>query len=127
MKADAGRKYRAYPTGDQDEVLTGWGHTARALWNVASEQRVYVWDQRRYTLRSVEQCRHLTAARAADPASAGPGVRQLLGLGASGPVSGAEEARASPVGPVSRAGGRGPQAEPQVGRGASAETRLAAV
>lgn len=64
VKADAGRKYRAYPTGDQDEVLTGWGHTARALWNVALEQRVYLWDQRRYTLRSVEQCRHLTAARA---------------------------------------------------------------
>ncbi|MFZ3498150.1 RNA-guided endonuclease InsQ/TnpB family protein [Streptomyces sp. 5.8] len=64
MKADLGRKYRAYPTEDQGEVLTSWGHTARALWNVALEQRVYLWVQRRYTLRSVEQCRHLTAARA---------------------------------------------------------------
>ncbi|WSK20297.1 transposase [Streptomyces sp. NBC_01298] len=63
MKADAGRKYRAYPTGDQDQVLTGWGHTVRALWNVALEQRVYLWEQRAYTLRSAEQCRHLTAAR----------------------------------------------------------------
>ncbi|MCX5607413.1 RNA-guided endonuclease TnpB family protein [Streptomyces sp. NBC_00047] len=64
VKADAGRNYRAYPTEDQDRVLTGWGHTARALWNVALEQRVYLWEQRRYTLRSVEQCKHLTAARA---------------------------------------------------------------
>lgn len=59
-----GRKYRAYPIGDQDQILTGWGHTARALWNVALEQRVYLWEQRRYTLRSAEQCRYLTAARA---------------------------------------------------------------
>nr|WP_239516435.1 MULTISPECIES: transposase [unclassified Streptomyces] len=64
MKADAGRKYRAYPTAVQDEVLSGWGHTARALWNVALEQRVYLWEQRRYTLRSTEQCKQLTAARA---------------------------------------------------------------
>ncbi|MFB6822596.1 RNA-guided endonuclease InsQ/TnpB family protein [Streptomyces virginiae] len=64
VKADMGRKYRAYPTGDQDQILAGWGHTARALWNVALEQRVYLWEQRRYTLRSAEQCRHLTAARA---------------------------------------------------------------
>ncbi|MEV7519214.1 transposase [Streptomyces sp. NPDC091371] len=63
MKADAGRKYRAYPTGDQGQVLTGWGHTARALWNVALEQRVYLWEQRRYSLRSGEQCKQLTAAR----------------------------------------------------------------
>ncbi|MFD6887818.1 RNA-guided endonuclease InsQ/TnpB family protein [Streptomyces sp. NPDC059957] len=63
MKADMGRRYRAYPTGDQDEVLTGWGHTARALWNVALEQRVYLWEQRRYSLRAVEQSRYLTSAR----------------------------------------------------------------
>ncbi|MFE1805535.1 helix-turn-helix domain-containing protein [Streptomyces sp. NPDC059533] len=47
VKADAGRKYRAYPTEVQDQVLTRWGHTARALWNVALEQRVYLWEQRR--------------------------------------------------------------------------------
>ncbi|MGR4879253.1 RNA-guided endonuclease InsQ/TnpB family protein [Streptomyces sp. LARHCF249] len=58
-----GRKYRAYPPCEQDQVLARWGHTARALWNVALEQRVYLWEQRRYTLRSVEQCRFLTAAR----------------------------------------------------------------
>ncbi|MCX5378044.1 transposase [Streptomyces sp. NBC_00091] len=64
MKADMGRRYRAYPTTVQDQVLTRWGHTARALWNVALEQRVYLWEQRRYTLRSAEQCKYLTAARA---------------------------------------------------------------
>ncbi|WP_329376297.1 transposase [Streptomyces sp. NBC_01351] len=64
MKADAGRRYRAYPTVVQDQVLAGWGHTARALWNVALEQRMYLWEQRRYTLRSVEQCKYLTTARA---------------------------------------------------------------
>ncbi|MFZ3500497.1 RNA-guided endonuclease InsQ/TnpB family protein [Streptomyces sp. 5.8] len=63
MKADAGRKYRAYPTEAQDAVLTRWGHTARALWNAALEQRVYLWQQRRYTLRSAEQCKQLTIAR----------------------------------------------------------------
>lgn len=63
VKADMGRKYRAYPTEDQDTVLTGWGHTGRALWNMALEQRVYAWEQRRYTLRSGEQCGYLTAAR----------------------------------------------------------------
>lgn len=64
MKADTGRKYRAYPTKDQDQILTRWAHTARALWNVALEQRTYLWQQRRYTLRSAEQCGYLTAARA---------------------------------------------------------------
>lgn len=58
-----GRKYRAYPTENQDEVLTRWGHTARALWNVALEQRVYLWEQRRYSLRAVEQSKWLTSAR----------------------------------------------------------------
>lgn len=59
-----GRKYRAYPTEDQEPILTGWGHTARALWNVALEQRVYLYQQRGYTLRFAEQCKHLTTARA---------------------------------------------------------------
>lgn len=64
MKADIGRKYRAYPTGHQEAILTGWGHTGRALWNVALKQRVYLWEQRGYTLRAAEQCKHLTTARA---------------------------------------------------------------
>lgn len=58
-----GRKYRAYPTEDQDRILTTWGHTARALWNVALEQRVYLWEQRRHSLRAVEQSKCLTSAR----------------------------------------------------------------
>lgn len=86
VKADAGRKYRAYPTEVQDEVLTGWGHTVRALWNLALEQRVYLWAQRRYTLRSAEQCKQLTAARAELdwlgelPAQAGQQVLRSLDL-----------------------------------------------
>src|SRR5260221_9092009 len=80
MQADSGRKYRLYPTADQAEVLTRWGHTCRALWNVALEQREFMWAQRRPgpgqaprdgggrhqgdRLRAVEQCAHLTRARA---------------------------------------------------------------
>ncbi|MET9071005.1 transposase [Streptomyces sp. NPDC004232] len=64
MKADTGRKYRLYPTHGQEDVLTKWGHTARALWNLALEQRQHVYKQRGVTLRAVEQCLHLTAARA---------------------------------------------------------------
>ncbi|GGR39661.1 RNA-guided endonuclease InsQ/TnpB family protein [Streptomyces netropsis] len=64
MKADAGRRYRLYPTVDQEQVLAAWGHTVRALWNVALEQRVHVYEQHRRTLRAMEQCRYLTEARA---------------------------------------------------------------
>ena len=64
MQADAGRKYRLYPTAEQAERLTAWGHTCRAIWNVALEQRRFVWEQRRRTIRAAEQCAHLTQARA---------------------------------------------------------------
>ncbi|MGW8886764.1 RNA-guided endonuclease InsQ/TnpB family protein [Streptomyces sp. NPDC055749] len=64
MKADMGRRYRLYPTIVQEQVLTRWGHTARALWNVALAQRVHVYEQRGHTVRAVEQCRYLTEARA---------------------------------------------------------------
>ncbi len=59
-----GRRYRLYPTSVQERVLTGWGHTARTLWNVALAQRVHVYEQRGRTVRAVEQCRYLTQARA---------------------------------------------------------------
>ncbi|MFI1332464.1 RNA-guided endonuclease InsQ/TnpB family protein [Streptomyces sp. NPDC020845] len=59
-----GRRYRLYPTRDQERALTEWGHTCRALWNMALEQRVYLWEQRRHTMRAVEQCRELTVGRA---------------------------------------------------------------
>ncbi|WP_327428181.1 RNA-guided endonuclease InsQ/TnpB family protein [Streptomyces sp. NBC_01236] len=81
-----GRKYRLYPTTAHEKVLTEWGHSARALWNLALEQRQYVYRQRRVTLRSVEQCLHLTAARSeidwlADlPATAGQQVLRHLDL-----------------------------------------------
>ncbi|WP_316776524.1 helix-turn-helix domain-containing protein [Streptomyces sasae] len=52
MKADRGRKYRLYPTPGQEEVLTAWGHSARALWNVALERRQYAHKQRGVALRS---------------------------------------------------------------------------
>lgn len=58
-----GRKYRAYPTEAQEQVLARWGHTARALWNIALEQRIYAYRQRGYTLRATEQCRHLAVGR----------------------------------------------------------------
>ena len=61
--ADAGRKYRLRPTPQQAERLTEWGHTCRAVWNVALEQRLYVYKQRRKYLSADEQCRYLTAAR----------------------------------------------------------------
>jgi putative transposase len=64
MKADAGRRYRLYPTLGQAERLTGWGHTCRAVWNVALSQRQFVYAQRGVTLRASRQCRQLTEARA---------------------------------------------------------------
>jgi putative transposase len=64
MKADAGRRYRLYPTPEQAERLTAWGHTCRAIWNVALAQRQFLYAQRGVTLRATEQCRQLTEARA---------------------------------------------------------------
>jgi putative transposase len=64
MKADAGRRYRLYPTPRQAERLAGWGHTCRAVWNIALAQRRFVYTQRGITLRAARQCRHLTEARA---------------------------------------------------------------
>lgn len=40
-----------------------WGHTCRAVWNVALAQRQFAWNQRRVALRAVDQGRHLTQAR----------------------------------------------------------------
>jgi putative transposase len=62
-KADAGRRYRAYPTPEQAGRLTGWGHSCRTVWNLALEQRQYLYRHRGYTLRTVEQCAQLTQAR----------------------------------------------------------------
>ena len=62
-KANTGRRYRAYPTPEQAERLTEWGHTCRALWNLALEQRQYLYHHRGVTLRAMEQCGQLTQAR----------------------------------------------------------------
>ena len=64
MHGDTGRRYRAYPTRGQAGRLTGWGHSCRAVWNLALEQRRFAWRQRGRTVWSAEQCRHLTGARA---------------------------------------------------------------
>jgi putative transposase len=62
-QADAGRRYRAYPTPEQADRLTEWGHTCRAVWNLALEQRQHLYRHRGMTLRAVEQCAQLTQAR----------------------------------------------------------------
>jgi putative transposase len=64
MNADLGRRYRAYPIPEQAARLTGWGHTCRAVWNLALAQRQFAWRQRGVTIRAVRQCRNLTEARA---------------------------------------------------------------
>jgi putative transposase len=63
VRANAGRRYRAYPTHEQAERLTAWSHTCRAVWNLALEQRQYLYRHRGVTLRAVEQCAQLTQAR----------------------------------------------------------------
>jgi putative transposase len=64
MQADMARRYRLYPDLRHTERLTPWGHACRAIWNLALEQRRFAWQQRRHTMRAVEQCAHLTQARA---------------------------------------------------------------
>ena len=63
VKADTGRRYRLYPTEEQAERLTSWGHTCRWLYNVALEQRQFAWRQRKTTLAVAAQCASLTEAR----------------------------------------------------------------
>jgi putative transposase len=67
VKANAGRRYRAYPTPDQAERLAGWGHACRAVWNLALEQRQYLYRHRGVTLRANTQGIQLTRARAELP------------------------------------------------------------
>jgi len=64
VKADAGRRYRAYPTLEQAGRLTEWGHSCRAVWNLALAQRDHIYRHRGVTLRANAQCVHLTRARA---------------------------------------------------------------
>jgi putative transposase len=62
-KADAGRRYRAYPTPEQAGRLTEWGHSCRAVWNLALAQRDHLYRHRGVTLRANAQCVQLTRAR----------------------------------------------------------------
>jgi putative transposase len=62
-KADAGRRYRAYPTPEQAGRLAGWGHSCRAVWNLALAQRDHLYRHRGVTLRANAQCVQLTGAR----------------------------------------------------------------
>jgi putative transposase len=62
-KADAGRRYRAYPTPEQAGRLTEWGHSCRAVWNLALAQRDHLYRHRGVTLRANAQCVQLTQAR----------------------------------------------------------------
>jgi putative transposase len=66
-KADAGRRFRAYPTPQQAGRLAGWGHSCRAVWNLALEQRQYLYRHRGVTLRAKAQAAQLTQARAELP------------------------------------------------------------
>jgi putative transposase len=63
VKANNGRRYRAYPTPEQAGRLTGWGHSCRAVWNLALEQRQYLYRHRGLTLRADTQSLQLTQAR----------------------------------------------------------------
>ncbi len=67
VAANSARRYRAYPSPEQADRLTGWAHTCRAVWNAALEQRQFLWSQRRQTMRAGEQCAELTVARAELP------------------------------------------------------------
>ena len=62
-KADTGRRYRAYPIPQQAERLAGWGHSCRAVWNLAVAQRQYLYGHRGVTLRANAQGVQLTRAR----------------------------------------------------------------
>ena len=63
VKADDGRRYRAYPLPEQARRLTGWGHSCRAVWNLALAQRDHLYRHRGVTLRANAQCVQLTRAR----------------------------------------------------------------
>ena len=67
VRANAGRRYRAYPTPKQAERLTEWGHSCRAVWNLALEQRQHLYRHRGVTLRANTQNVQLTLARAELP------------------------------------------------------------
>jgi putative transposase len=63
VKANAGRRYRAYPIPEQARRLTEWGHSCRAVWNLALAQRDHLYRHRGVTLPANAQGAQLTRAR----------------------------------------------------------------
>ena len=63
--ATEGRRYRLYLTPAAAERMTGWGHTRRAIYNLALEQRETAYRVFGAKINSVPQCRDLTELRAA--------------------------------------------------------------
>ena len=63
-KANTARQYRLVLSPADSRRLTGWGHTRRAIRNLALEQRRLLWDGRRISVRAEQQSQLLTEARA---------------------------------------------------------------
>ena len=62
--ANEGRRYRAYPTPDTDARMMAWGHTRRALRNLALEQRQLAWEICHKGLNFAAQYKDVAAVRA---------------------------------------------------------------
>ena len=62
-KANLGRTYRLAPTKDQSVKMTEWGHTARALYNIALAQRETMWGWRKTSVDKQVQFHSLAEAR----------------------------------------------------------------
>ena len=60
-------RYRLYPTPAQEAVLRDHCAHARYVWNLAVEQHTHWRPGRRSAPGYLDQCRQLTAARAAHP------------------------------------------------------------
>jgi transposase len=60
-------RYRLEPTREQEAVLLGHCGHARYVWNLAVEQHAWWHPGRKSAPGHLEQCRQLTAARAANP------------------------------------------------------------
>ncbi len=63
-KASCGRRYRLMVPAAAHERMAGWGHTRRALYNAALEQRQVAYRTCGVTLRAWGQAGDLTEARA---------------------------------------------------------------
>lgn len=60
-------KVRLCPTREQVAALTAWSDSCRALWNAALEARKWRLQHRAPWVTATDQCKELTAARAAFP------------------------------------------------------------